>query len=589
MHTSPITSLAYDEHGNLYSGGYDGLIVAWDVDLRTPKWFARHDELINSIRVIGSALYSASADRSVRVWDTHSGALLRVMVSGHEDDLNVLSLSSDGSLLAVGGEEGKVWLYDADGYLIWSQSGGTLSSPSDCIDAIGFISAHSDTWIIAGDDQGFLKVYDLTGQVIWSDNVHGAIETCATDDVGHSAFLGLDNGRLVRLAILPGPVFTLTTVKPHMSAIKAVCVNPQTRQLVSTAYDGEMVIMSLPDLKETTRLQIANYGNLGWSRSLAFNPLNEHVLASSSLGGAPQIWCLRRGELLLPEAGPTFGLNALAVLRGRVISGGDSGIVYTYHAGVLEESLDLRVMINGLATSDTTNLVGVCCQSGETLIVDAETHRVIDKISSDGSPAVSCAFSPTGARIAIGSYNGLVRIYDITASSLLISLQGPDTVKTISFLDNEDFVVVGGADGNLLIISVRDGSVIKHLDGLYLVNGLSWSAEAQQLITVGRDQAVRKWNRDLQLLDERTVHTRSIKSVSWNPSGTAYATASYDSTVGIHEVESTNFATGHDKPGVSCLAWLDDEHLASGGWDGTIRIWNRSGQEQLCIPVGTRI
>lgn len=81
----------------------------------------------------------------------------------------------------------------------------------------------------------------------------------------------------------------------------------------------------------------------------------------------------------------------------------------------------------------------------------------------------------------------------------------------------------------------------------------------------------------------------SIKSVSWNPSGTAYATASYDSTVGIHEVESTNFATGHDKPGVSCLAWLDDEHLASGGWDGTIRIWNRSGQEQLCIPVGTGI
>jgi WD40 repeat protein len=70
MHTSPITSLAYDEHGNLYSGGYDGLIVAWDSDLRTPKWVARHDELINSIRVFGNTLFSASADRSVRhaIW-----------------------------------------------------------------------------------------------------------------------------------------------------------------------------------------------------------------------------------------------------------------------------------------------------------------------------------------------------------------------------------------------------------------------------------------------------------------------------------------------------------------------------------------
>ncbi|MDH2247097.1 MAG: WD40 repeat domain-containing protein [Pseudomonas stutzeri] len=585
MHTSPITSLAYDEHGNLYSGGYDGLIVAWDSDLRTPKWVARHDELINSIRVFGNTLFSASADRSVRVWDTQSGALKNIIVTGHEDDLNVLSLSSDGGFIALGGEEGKVWLYESTGALVWSQSGGTCSSPSDCIDAIGFIGS----WIIAGDDQGYLKVYDLTGQVLWSDNVHGAIETCAADEIEHSAFLGLDDGSLVRLTILPGPVFNLTTIKPHTSAIKAVCVSSRDRKLVSTAYDGEMVIMSLPDLKETMRVQIANYGKLGWSRSLAFNPLDEHILASSSLGGAPQIWCMRRGELLAPEAAPTYGLNALAVLCGRLICGGDSGVVYTYELGRLEESLDLRVMINAIATSDMTSLIGVGCQSGETLIIDSKTHRIIDKLFGDGSPTVCCAFSPAGTKIAVGSYNGLVRVYDSITNTIMVNLQGPDTAKTISFLDGEDFVVVGGADGNLLTVSVRDGCITNHIVGLYLVNSLSWSAEARQLITVGRDQAVRKWSRDFELLDEQTAHSRSIKSVSWNPSGTAYATASYDSTVTIHDDASTCIAIGHDKPGVSCLAWLDDERLASGGWDGTIRIWSRAGKEQLCIPVGTRI
>jgi len=139
MHVSPSTCVAFDADGNLYSAGYDSRLIAWDKTFRQPKWVAEHDELINSIEIVDGRVFTASADRSACIWDLKTGSKISTIAKGHKDALNILTVSPAGDLVAIGGEEGLVWLYHTDSSSMWARSGGETENSPNCIDPVSFI------------------------------------------------------------------------------------------------------------------------------------------------------------------------------------------------------------------------------------------------------------------------------------------------------------------------------------------------------------------------------------------------------------------------------------------------------------------
>ncbi|KAF4688891.1 hypothetical protein FOZ60_002265 [Perkinsus olseni] len=73
-----------------------------------------------------------------------------------------------------------------------------------------------------------------------------------------------------------------------------------------------------------------------------------------------------------------------------------------------------------------------------------------------------------------------------------------------------------------------------------------------------------------------TFHTSRIMSCDWLAAGSRLVTAGLDKTVCIFDLATANLVTrifDCHKDGVTCVRWLDDGTLATGGGDGFIRLW----------------
>jgi WD40 repeat protein len=95
-----------------------------------------------------------------------------------------------------------------------------------------------------------------------------------------------------------------------------------------------------------------------------------------------------------------------------------------------------------------------------------------------------------------------------------------------------------------------------------------------------------------QAIQELRGHHAAVYAVAFRPDGERMATASFDHTIKIWDVESgrveRTFTGHHDK--VLTLAYSSDgRRLASAGLDGTVRLWDvASGQSIACRTSGNR-
>lgn len=130
-HTHHVMDVGWQADGKaLVSGGADNVIKVWDLDkgeqIRT---FGNYTKQITRLVFKGKTpeILVCSGDQTVRTWNITNGASSRNF-PGATDYLYAVATSADGKLVATGGEEGIVRIYDgATGKLVKAVSGETAS------------------------------------------------------------------------------------------------------------------------------------------------------------------------------------------------------------------------------------------------------------------------------------------------------------------------------------------------------------------------------------------------------------------------------------------------------------------------------
>ncbi len=239
----PVVSLDQSPAANWVAvGTFSGAVFVFNADngqlLRTLK---SSQSTVGALDFSpdGTLLAAAFADGLVRVWRLWDGSLQRTL-SGHLGAVWAVRFSPDGSLLASGGADGSVRL--------WRTKDGV------------------PVRVLTGNLGG------VTGLAFHPDNTDNNLLALGSGD-------GAVRTWNVRTGVASVPLVE------HRGGVTDVAIAPGGGFLVSSAYDGRIVVFNLKDNRSHATL--ASPGNV--PISLAFTP-DGRVLASASLAGAVQLW-----------------------------------------------------------------------------------------------------------------------------------------------------------------------------------------------------------------------------------------------------------------------------------------------------------
>lgn len=120
-HTHHVLDVAWRADGKtLVSAGADNVLKVWDFDkgeqIRT---IGGHTKQVSRLSMLRTApmVISACGDAGLRQWNIDSGGNVR-SYQGASDFLHAVAATNDGSLVAAGGEEGIVRVYNGQGALV---------------------------------------------------------------------------------------------------------------------------------------------------------------------------------------------------------------------------------------------------------------------------------------------------------------------------------------------------------------------------------------------------------------------------------------------------------------------------------------
>lgn len=258
----------------------------------------------------GKTLISAGEEQDssqhypIKVWNLGDQQVQRTLV-GHDDVVQALSLSSDGQLLASGGQDGQIKLWNpTTGELLKQLSGHTAPVQSVAL------SADRQT-LISGSEDKTVRIWDLqTNQSrTLAEHSNKVYSVAISPDSSRIASGGAD--KTIRLWDAQTGELLRTLGEPggHRDTVSAVAFSPDGQHLVSAGWDGFVKLWDA----NTGQLLRTFEGHTDRILSVAF--IDNEFVASAGLDRTIQIWSLDSNQSIqtIPaHTGPVLAVTAFA-------------------------------------------------------------------------------------------------------------------------------------------------------------------------------------------------------------------------------------------------------------------------------------
>lgn len=200
----------------------------------------------------------------------------------------------------------------------------------------------------------------------------------------------------------------------------------------------------------------------------------------------------------------------------------------------------------------------------------------------------------SGEWLAFGSSKlGQLLVWEWQSESYVLKQQGHlDSMNALVYSPDGQKIITASDDGKVKVWDVKSGFCIvtftEHTSG---VTACEFSKKGNVLFTASLDGSVRAWDL-IRYRNFRTFTAPSrlaFSSLAVDPSGEVVCAGSPDSfDVHVWSVQTGQLLdqlSGHEGP-VSSLAFAaDGNHLVSGSWDHTVRVWSIFGRTQTSEPL----
>jgi WD40 repeat protein len=391
----------------------------------------------------------------VQVWDSTTGTLLLTGNFGHTGGPHDIAFSPDGTIVATGGEDQKVNIWNSTtGQVLYK-----LSGHSTVIEGVAF-SPDGTRLVTAGQGDHTARVWDLTPprEALFIPFVN-ALTNNWSAKISYSP-----DGMRILSDYSDARIWDAGTGKEvlHFSA--------PTTTAYSASYSSDGKLVATGNEDNTISVWDGLTGKQGVSLAghkdlvvqTAFSPDGTR-LASASYDGTSIVWDLASGKALLTLHGSPDGITSIAYSPDgkRLVTGYYGAIgadIWDAITGEKLFTLPVDGNISSVTYSPDGKLVAIGRLAGPVLIWDASTGKQLLTLNGHTGEINGLSFSPDGKQLASASYDGTARVWNVSSGVNLLTLYADSAgAGGVSFSPDGKRLAVGGKSGiSIFYLQIQD-------------------------------------------------------------------------------------------------------------------------------------
>jgi WD40 repeat protein len=220
---------------------------------------------------------------------------------------------------------------------------------------------------------------------------------------------------------------------------------------------------------------------------------------------------------------------------------------------------------------------------------------------------VSCvAISADGRRVASGSLDKTIRVWDINTGQCTHTLEGHESAFMSVDFSMDGMRLVGGggfvwdivSDHTIKVFSVGDGqtpTVLQTLQGhKNTVWGVKFSPDGKKIASASWDCTLAIWNCESgEQVQRCRGHHGEVYAAAWSPDSKLVASGGGDNVAHVWSAETGTQATdplrGHTGKVSSVAFGADSCLLVTASFDTTIKVWDLAVQDRVAILKHTLV
>ena len=600
------SAVAVDAAGARLAVSSAKAVVVWNVaDGRELLRFDEPGDALTrnflSFSADGRRVAALNTDRTLRVWDADSGAVVfeRSLRSQQGFDL-WLSPTGDHLLLASAelGDAGLVRAVTLLNLPSGKKAGQTDLGDVSTVHGAAFspdgarVALALDNSVQVWDTKEWKQMREIAGRFVHPDTLafspDGAMLAAGTAD-GDVILWDRTNDKEQRVS------------RGHLEAVRRVAFRPDGKWLATAGLDRVARIWECPSLHPVQTLR-------GHDRpliSITFNPAGDR-LVTGSFDGTSRIWDLTRElQYLTPRVVAASGAGG--VIAGAV----DNGIaLWNAETGIRTTTLDTNgAKVRLLAFDRGGTRLAAAIETGP------KDRALMLWNLADGAVAAPIPFLAEAARLEFtGTQDQFVAVRAGSWLDVYDAASGAAVWKLAGVMD----LAFRGDGGQLAVCSLpEDSTLMRGQQDVTLYDTAAWTKAAQFSVPTSFTAAL-TWSPDqkrlalgAQVLSEKEWrggaylwnvdhpgtpqwlqgHDSLVCAIAFDPAGERIATGGKDGRLVVWQVDSGTErwrAAAHSSDIQDVAFSPEGTRLATAGRDGAFKLWNtEDGREMLTLPTAS--